>query len=320
MSEKINLKELQRQDSDKKIMTAAIKVFGENGFTHTSFAQIAKEAGVSKTLAAKRFNSKEELFATAYFRVIKRTYEWTEAYTAVPECLIAAIEATKRARENDPEGFRFMKLAITSSDLPAEFQEKKVEFYTNGNLHKAVKAAQAEGRLIQGNVFAMMIGLFVNVFFQVDLALSLGLPVPDNDYFLRGLIPTDQERERLLQQKAELLEGIGQTFEVFAIVNPETNEAQLLRSTDLLSDFPTKDVRKLAKRLIEKTVPEKEQAKVTAFTDFSDITERMGTRKFLLCDYRDIWDHHIINILIPLKRDSAGRITELAASISIIDE
>ncbi|MAT39948.1 MAG: hypothetical protein CL946_10135 [Ectothiorhodospiraceae bacterium] len=50
-----------RQESRRKILDAAFLLFGENGYHHTTMAQIARKAAVSKGLTYNYFDGKEDL-------------------------------------------------------------------------------------------------------------------------------------------------------------------------------------------------------------------------------------------------------------------
>lgn len=55
---------MRAQDGKEKILTAALKLFAQNGFHATSVSQIAAAAKVSKGLAYNYFDSKEALLLT----------------------------------------------------------------------------------------------------------------------------------------------------------------------------------------------------------------------------------------------------------------
>ena len=62
MSEKRQARfEMLRQTSKERIETAALELFAQNGFGHTSISQIAKAAGISKGLMYNYYESKKEL-------------------------------------------------------------------------------------------------------------------------------------------------------------------------------------------------------------------------------------------------------------------
>ncbi len=60
-----------RQQKEKKIVEAAIKLFGEKGMHHTKMDEVAKLAKISKGLTYFYFKSKEEL----YLAITKKAFE-----------------------------------------------------------------------------------------------------------------------------------------------------------------------------------------------------------------------------------------------------
>lgn len=64
--------ELIREQSRKKILEAALELFGTRGFHNTSIEQIRKLAGVSKGLIYNYFNDKEDLMNQIVFEEIKK--------------------------------------------------------------------------------------------------------------------------------------------------------------------------------------------------------------------------------------------------------
>lgn len=66
-----NKKEAKRELSKRKILQAALQLFGEQGFHSTSISHIAKTAGISKGLMYNYFESKEALIEGIFDMLIK---------------------------------------------------------------------------------------------------------------------------------------------------------------------------------------------------------------------------------------------------------
>lgn len=58
-----------------KAITAAIELFGKNGFDNTSTQSIAKHAGIGNATLFKYFETKDVLIRTAYFETKKKMIE-----------------------------------------------------------------------------------------------------------------------------------------------------------------------------------------------------------------------------------------------------
>src|ERR1041384_4961539 len=50
------------EERPEEILTAALEVFGEDGFTHATLDSVARKAGVSKGTLYLYFDSKDDLF------------------------------------------------------------------------------------------------------------------------------------------------------------------------------------------------------------------------------------------------------------------
>ncbi|MEZ4952862.1 MAG: TetR/AcrR family transcriptional regulator [Saprospiraceae bacterium] len=73
MSEKRQARfEMLRETSKERIENAALELFAQNGYGHTSISQIAKAAGISKGLMYNYYESKEALLQS----VLKRGFEF----------------------------------------------------------------------------------------------------------------------------------------------------------------------------------------------------------------------------------------------------
>lgn len=64
-----------REESRAKIMTAALHLFGANGYERTSVRQIAEQAGVAQGLLYSHFASKGELLLALFQQSIQDVYE-----------------------------------------------------------------------------------------------------------------------------------------------------------------------------------------------------------------------------------------------------
>jgi AcrR family transcriptional regulator len=96
-----NVRQLPRSERRQSILVGAARAFTAAGFAATSMEAIAGEAGVSKLLLYRHFDSKAELYRSVLERVLERIQEefsrtnaWVRAFTTV-------------AREH-PDGFRLL--------------------------------------------------------------------------------------------------------------------------------------------------------------------------------------------------------------------
>lgn len=95
------LRRLDRRDS---LLTAATRAFARNGFEATSLDEIAQEAGISKVLLYRHFDSKADLYRAVLERSLKRLAGTVGEAEFTPESLDALLFAAAQ----DPDGFRLL--------------------------------------------------------------------------------------------------------------------------------------------------------------------------------------------------------------------
>ncbi|MEP3246153.1 MAG: TetR/AcrR family transcriptional regulator [Sneathiella sp.] len=98
-----------RQENKKRIMSAAEKVFSENGFRGSTTAAIAAEAGLPKANIHYYFGTKEELYRTVVDDIVEL---WLSSFREITEeddpasTLADYIRAKMELSQNRPEASR----------------------------------------------------------------------------------------------------------------------------------------------------------------------------------------------------------------------
>src|SRR5580693_582282 len=97
---------LPRVQRREQILTAATEAFARNGFAATSLDDIAAEAGVTRVILYRHFDSKTELYQAVLDRMCARL----DAYVAVPAggFTDASIDGLLTAAAESPAGFRLL--------------------------------------------------------------------------------------------------------------------------------------------------------------------------------------------------------------------
>ncbi|WP_257004350.1 TetR/AcrR family transcriptional regulator [Streptomyces sp. SA15] len=126
-----------RPSRRQHIITAAVRVFGRNGFAETSIQDIADEAQVVPTAVYYHFDGKEELLELAMRRVFDQLNAVVEA--ARPESepgsaegLLRVIDAVWDWFEQNPEEARLYQVQIASANgnvkvLRDEFEQRHIQ-------------------------------------------------------------------------------------------------------------------------------------------------------------------------------------------------
>ena len=98
------VRRLRRKERREQVLAAATRAFARSGFAATSLDDIAAEAGVSRVILYRHFESKTELYRAVLERARARLAAGvgTGAYTT------AAVDALLRIAAEDPDGFRLL--------------------------------------------------------------------------------------------------------------------------------------------------------------------------------------------------------------------
>jgi AcrR family transcriptional regulator len=95
---------LRRSERREQILAAATSAFARTGFTATSLEDIAAEAGVTRAILYRHFESKADLYRS----VLDRAKERLDAATGAPEFTDESIDALLAAAADDPAAFRLL--------------------------------------------------------------------------------------------------------------------------------------------------------------------------------------------------------------------
>ena len=95
---------LPRMARREQILVAATQAFARAGFTATSLDDIAREAGISRAILYRHFDSKADLYGAA----LDRSRARLAAAARGPEFSAASIDGLVAAAAEDPAGFRLL--------------------------------------------------------------------------------------------------------------------------------------------------------------------------------------------------------------------
>jgi AcrR family transcriptional regulator len=95
---------LRRSERREQILAAATSAFARTGYAATSLEDIAAEAGVTRVILYRHFESKADL----YRAVLDRAKQRLDAATGAPEFTDASIDALLAAAAEDPAAFRLL--------------------------------------------------------------------------------------------------------------------------------------------------------------------------------------------------------------------
>jgi AcrR family transcriptional regulator len=95
---------LRRAERREQVLTAATRAFARTGFAATSLDDVAAEAGISRVILYRHFESKADLYRAVLDRACSRLVASVGRgrYTA------ATMDALVAAAADDPDGFRLL--------------------------------------------------------------------------------------------------------------------------------------------------------------------------------------------------------------------
>jgi AcrR family transcriptional regulator len=95
---------LRRAERREQLLAAATRAFAHAGFAATSLDDIAAQAGISRAILYRHFDSKADLYRAVLDRAIVRL----AAAVGTRDYTDASVDALLGAAADDPDGFRLM--------------------------------------------------------------------------------------------------------------------------------------------------------------------------------------------------------------------
>ncbi|MQA01992.1 MAG: TetR family transcriptional regulator [Streptosporangiales bacterium] len=98
------VRRMRRVERREQILGAATRAFARTGFVHTSLDDVAAEAGITRVLLYRHFDSKADM----YRAVLDRACRQLETAVDVDNLGDDSLPALVRAAAADPDGFRLL--------------------------------------------------------------------------------------------------------------------------------------------------------------------------------------------------------------------
>lgn len=194
MESKLNLKEQKRADSDERILNAAAKIFGTMGYSRTTLAMIAEEAGVSQGLVSQRFFSKENLLNEVFDQTLVLTFDEEES-RHMPNTYYILLDHFKLQARERPDWYSFISMIHTGKDTPDSFNRHAREVFDVTPLRSALEEAQARDELPAGDPWDIFRVFYRNSTNLIGWYQQFGLPMPENYFFLYAIQYTGRKKE-----------------------------------------------------------------------------------------------------------------------------
>ncbi|MEL7061990.1 MAG: TetR family transcriptional regulator [Acidobacteriota bacterium] len=159
------------------ILDAAEELFVDFGPNSTSLSQLARRAGVTKSLIHHHFGSKEELFAEVQQRHFRLYFEVQKQMIAESpsdaRLLENSLVAYFRFLQDNPKSVRFFSWSLVAGDVCAAEPEKELFELGIRKIREAQEAGEIRDDLEPFFIIKMMIALPMSWFQTKQETLSL---------------------------------------------------------------------------------------------------------------------------------------------------
>lgn len=200
----------KKQETNQRILSAALTEFSTFGFSGARMDRIAKEAKINKAMIFYYFSSKENLYEVVirdvFSRVYPRMMELIKSGPTAGVFLEKAAEIYVRIFSRNPEFVKMIALEMIqnpeniTSFLKGVFEEKGKEtgFVGPPRLIELIEKWYEEGSISEGDPFQFMLNV-------VSLSLLSFLGKPFLEALLQYRVPPEDFEEKRLKSVVNLL-------------------------------------------------------------------------------------------------------------------
>lgn len=156
---------LGRDERRDQIERAAARAFAHEGFVATSLDDVANEAGITRAIVYRHFDSKEALYRAVLVRVSDRLGEEFQRRLAAPQSGVTIHTHLTVARE-DPDGYRLLwehsPREPRFADYVEDFQQRSIRSTARlfeGRIESEVKARWAARQTLSSIVSSVLLWL-----------------------------------------------------------------------------------------------------------------------------------------------------------------
>ena len=114
---------MPREERQASILRAAATAFARTGFAATSMEDVAAEAGITKLIVYRHFESKEELYRAVLARIEDRLREEFTVLFSQADRRGSTVRALLRVGREDPDGLRLLLVHARRETAFAEYAD-----------------------------------------------------------------------------------------------------------------------------------------------------------------------------------------------------
>ena len=213
-------REALKEKLSAQILEAALSEFAEKGYQGTTIQSISDKADASVGVICKYYESKEGLLcAIMGGYTLKDVFEGFES-DRPEEIFYRYINIIKDMKNSNTTLFNFYRNIFVDSELnkmpDGICSRYLIEEFRGSIMEKAILRAQEEGSLPEANPDELYLLLVHSVLGALQYYSTIGLPEPDNSFFLNVIQfdPTEKDRRRFIEEKEQEIRGLSKDLRI----------------------------------------------------------------------------------------------------------
>lgn len=344
MTNRVTQRSQRKQDTDERMLRAAVEVFGQRGYTAGTLTEIAKVSGVTQGLVSQRFSSKSGLLCDTLLYVRGKLDRLQDhGHPGMPECFYQMLDVLRDLQKTDPMLFDYLDMLIRGTDLPPELENLKRYCFLSSTLVNAMRDAQQDGRLPTGDLYDLYSAFLSNSLSLLKSEYRFNVHVANKEFFLLsiGYVYKDRteqlqigrdfnsrlligaENRQLAEDSISIIQSVCGAYYGLYHIDMTTMSYQTLQASDFLrqqvpeSGGPgsvTEQLGKCISGLIRKNfIPGMQE-----FLDMHTVSDRLAGRDVISVDYLGIRGDWSRCMLMPVHRDGEGSVTSLLLGLQLI--
>ena len=175
--------------TDKKIYDAAIVEFGNNGYSNTTLANIAKSSGITAGLIVQNFGSKEDLYRRIVNKIIgylEDTFtDYSDTWDIRCVSIVDHFVKVLKERPNAVHYLNFYVSMMTSRDTPDDVLKDMYEAFHRSDVGNIISEGQRKGEIMDGDPYAIHTLFWLSMIQIISYCYNNKLEYPSTEWFLQ---------------------------------------------------------------------------------------------------------------------------------------
>ncbi len=177
-------KELQREQTKKKILQVALREFSEHGYHDARLGIVAAKAGITQGLITKRFGGKCGLLIEVIRNQILPVFDAIPENASLREIALMVVHDVKdKAQKRDIRYLFAANFLMDPALVPGEAMKLMRERFIESKVFDVIRNSGVDEK----DAFHVLIDFLKNVIGSVCAYCEVGIPLPPDEAFLRSV-------------------------------------------------------------------------------------------------------------------------------------